>query len=87
MLLLAGAIAWGVHSCAGTPESRFEDHVSGEPVSGGTDRYLVKAGIGGPARVALIYGMYDDERFCNELAHLYMKQYPADTYYCEPAQE
>lgn len=50
------------------------------------DMWLVRNGLFGPERVALIYGMAPDSEFCNEVAAMYMIKYPQGAVYtCEAA--
>lgn len=49
------------------------------------DYMLIKSGLFGPDKVAVIFGFMDDGQFCNEIARMYMDRYPANSYYCAPA--
>lgn len=47
------------------------------------DYWLTKSNIAGePDRVALVFGLWGDLEFCEDLASLYMGKYPASRYYC-----
>lgn len=48
------------------------------------DYVLTKYNFGIPDPVGIIFGMMDDYQFCSELAEVYTKRYPADTYVCLP---
>lgn len=50
-----------------------------------SDYYLVKIGLAGPDKVAVIFGFMDDKEFCEDIAKLYMSKYPAASYRCEKA--
>lgn len=54
-------------------------------VGSGRDYYLVKTGLAGRERVAVIFGFLDDAKFCREVAEAQMARYPNDRYSCEPA--
>jgi uncharacterized lipoprotein NlpE involved in copper resistance len=50
------------------------------------DYWLVKHNLlGDLEKVSLIFGFADDREFCEEVASLYMKKYPASRYLCTAA--
>lgn len=65
--------------------ARLSRFVGLNKVGSSADYYLVKHGMGGPERVALVYGFASDFEFCVEVATLYSEKYPADRYTCEAA--
>lgn len=61
----------------------LSDHVEKKKIGITRDYWLTKTDLSGaPDRVALIFGMWGDEEFCQELADLYMGKYPQSRYYC-----
>jgi len=57
----------------------------GNQIGSSPDYFLVKYGMAGPERIALIYGMAPDVEFCQDIADSYMAKYPNSTYTCELA--
>lgn len=50
------------------------------------DVWLVKHNAFGEwEKVALVFGFLDDRSFCDEIAALYTRKYPADKYRCDKA--
>lgn len=87
MLALSGAVL-AMSACGGDYEDQRDKvlgELKGEQVGASPDYLLTKYGMGGRDPVALVFGMADDYAYCQELAEMYMKRYPADTYSCEPA--
>jgi hypothetical protein len=62
---------------------KFDKFVVKNRVGSSSDSWLIKVGAFGPEKVALIFGFTDDQSFCREIAELYMKKHPMDTYRCE----
>jgi hypothetical protein len=86
-----GAVIFAVLGLSGCTPS-YEDQsealskfARGNQIGGSPDYFLVKYGMAGPERIALIYGMAPDIEFCQEIANSYMAKYPASTYTCELA--
>lgn len=65
--------------------SEIENFFKKERTGDSTDYFLVKNGLFGPDKVAVIFGFMNDFEFCNDISILYMKKYPADSYHCEAA--
>ncbi len=87
ILLLAACLLFCV-SCDSSYEAqrtKFEKFVKAGKIGSSSDVYLVKNGAAGPERIALIFGFMDDFSFCREVAELYVKKYPRDSYSCELA--
>lgn len=87
-ILMCGLLA--ISAC----EKKYEDQVkdieklfSKGKVGTSPDFYLVKSGLAGPDKVAVVFGYLDDYDVCSELAKLYMQKYPSDTYYCQAANQ
>jgi len=81
---LLGAIA----GCKPSYEEQSEalsKFTKGNQIGSSPDYFLVKYGMAGPERIALIYGMAPDVEFCQEVAAMYMARYPLSTYTCELA--
>lgn len=88
MAFSAIVLAASVAGCAGSYDRQVEglaSYAKRHKIGGSADFYLVKNGMAGPDRVALVFGMGDDFSFCMELAELYTQKYPSDTYWCEAA--
>lgn len=81
VLALSGCVGNSIDS----QSARLEKFVGLGKVGTSADYYLVKAGMTGPERVALIYAMANDFEFCSEIATFYMEKYPASSYHCELA--
>lgn len=64
----------------------WEKFVSKNRYGSDADVWLVKHNAFGDwERVALIFGFTDDRSFCDDVATLHMKKYPADRYRCDKA--
>ncbi len=85
---MAAAAALFITSCTPSYEEQSEKlskFIKGNQIGSSPDYFLVKYGMAGPERVALIYGMAPDLEFCQEIAQTYMTKYPGSTYQCELA--
>jgi hypothetical protein len=71
--------------CAASYEQqlwRLEKLMAWNKIGSGSDVWLVKSSFAGAHKVALVFGFYSDFEFCREIAELYMKRFPADSYSC-----
>lgn len=82
-------LAFSLVACSDSYENqlwRFEKFVSAGKIGTGRDQWLIKHNFFGDLeKVALIFGFMDDQKFCEEVAEMYMKRYPADRYMCTSA--
>ena len=83
--LALGAMVAGCAESYDQQTDRLYSFAKRHQIGSSSDFYLVKRGLAGPDRVALVFGMASDSTFCFELAQFYMEKYPADTYWCEAA--
>ena len=77
-----------VSACDNSYESqraKLEKFVKSNKIGSSSDAWLVKYGAAGPERIAIIFGFTDDNSFCKEIAELYVKKHPLDSYTCEIA--
>lgn len=66
--------------------ARLEKFVNAHQYGSSKDVWLIKKNAFGDfEKVALVFGFMSDREFCEEVADLYMKKYPADKYICFPA--
>lgn len=65
--------------------SRLTWFLSWGKIGSSPDYLLVKNGLAGREPVGVIFGFVDDEGFCKEIADLYVKKHPLDSYHCEAA--
>jgi hypothetical protein len=79
-LLLAGC-SQGIDA----QTKRLEKFAAGHQVGSAPDAYLVRYGMAGAERIALVYAMADDMAYCEELAEMMMARYPSIVYRCEYA--
>lgn len=62
------------------------EHVKKKKIGTTPDYWLTKTDLAGlPDRVALIFGLWGDQQFCQDLAELYMQKYPKSQYFCMAA--
>lgn len=83
------AIAFMLVGCSDSLEdqtARLEKFVTANKYGSSRDYWLVKRSMFGSLdKAALVFGLMDDQEFCEDLAKLYMSKYPADRYFCLPA--
>ncbi|MPZ36606.1 MAG: hypothetical protein GEU95_00855 [Rhizobiales bacterium] len=85
MKWIAIALAVLVSACSLEQQQwAMDKFVANNKFGSSADVWLVKRSMfdGSPIKVALIFGFGDDHEFCQEIAELYMKRYPASTYSC-----
>lgn len=90
MLLVASLIALGPFAgCSDDYDSqlnRLTKYMHKNQIGSGRDMWLAKTAFNGEEdRIALVFGFADDNRFCREIAELYMSRYPRAKYHCVPA--
>lgn len=89
MKIWVAAAALCLGACAPSIEEQqaaLDRFNRGNQFGSAPDYYLVKRNILGDwERTALIYGYWDDEEFCLEVAEMYERKYPSDEYTCIPA--
>lgn len=82
LLLAAGGCSESLDDQYAKVERFAENNQTGQS----PDAWLVKNGLAGPERVALIFGFVPDSEFCIEVADMYNKKYPdGGRYTCELA--
>lgn len=65
---------------------RIEEFAKSNRIGSATDMWLVKDGLAGPERVALIFGFVPDSEVCEEVAFMYNRKYPnGGKFTCHPA--
>lgn len=84
-LFLAVFSLSGCQQSLDSQHNKLESFVKRHQVGSSPDVYLIKHGLAGPERVALIYGFVPDSEFCFEIADIYTKKYPDSSYTCERA--
>lgn len=89
MLLLGALVVAGAASCEKGLEDQQEKlnrFVAKNRYGSTADMWLLRDGMAGRERVALIYGFAPDAEFCNEVAEMYNAKYPRGARYsCERA--
>lgn len=85
-LLAPGVVLVGCKDSLEDQVATWEKFVSKNRYWSDADVWLMKHNAFGDwERVALIFGFTDDRSFCDDVAALYMKKYPADRYRCDKA--
>lgn len=85
MRLVAAAILLATAGCQPSLDAQLESvdrFAKGNRVGSSADVFLLRDGLAGTERVALIYAMSDDMAFCLEIAEIMAAKYPATRYSC-----
>jgi len=69
----------------GDQVKKLEKFLAGNQIGSSPDYWLVKQTLGLDDRVAVVFGFLNDLEFCQAIADLYVKRFPADRYTCVPA--
>lgn len=82
-LIVGATLLFGCKDSLESQHERIEKFVKTNRIGSGSDAWLIKHNTFGDfERVALVFGFINDSEFCQDIAELYMKKYPADRYIC-----
>lgn len=83
-LLAALVFISGCTDSLESQQKKWEGFVSKNRYGFAADVWLVKLNaLGQYEKVGVIFGFMDDYQFCTEIADLYTKRYPLDSYTCQ----